>query len=142
MMNRLWLATCCGLVLATLSAVWLATAHAQQEAAADDTQQPSQRVVHVVLFKFKESAKPEDIDTIVAGFAALPKKIEGIVDYSWGTNSSPEGLNEGFTHVFIVTFKDAAARDAYLPHPAHQEFVKTLRPHLQQPLVVDFVPQG
>src|SRR6266481_4947032 len=78
---------------------------------------------HVVLFKFKAEATKEQIQEIVAGFQALPKKIDGIAAFEWGTDVSPEKLADGFTHCFVVTFKDAKARDAYLPHQAHKEFV-------------------
>ena len=41
-------------------------------------------------------------------------------------NNSPEGKNLGFTHVYMLTFEDAAARDAYLPHPDHAKFGELL----------------
>ncbi len=63
-----------------------------------------------------------------------------MADLEWGTNNSPEGLNQGFTHCFLVTFESKDDRDAYLPHPAHQEFVTLLRPYLKEALVVDFAP--
>lgn len=31
----------------------------------------------------------------------------------------------------VMTFSDAAARDAYLPHPAHQRVVERLVPMLE-----------
>jgi hypothetical protein len=93
---------------------------------------------HVVLFKFKADATKEQIDEIVAGFQALPKKIEGITAFEWGTNNSPEGLAEGFTHCFVVTFDNAKSRDAYLPHQAHKDFVAILLPRLEKVLVVDY----
>jgi hypothetical protein len=31
------------------------------------------------------------------------------------------GYGRGYTHGFCMTFVDAAARDAYLPHPEHRE---------------------
>jgi hypothetical protein len=96
---------------------------------------------HVVLFKFKPEATKEQIDQIVAGFQALPKKIDGITAFEWGTNNSPEGLAEGFTHCFVVSFKDAKSRDAYLPHQAHKEFVAILLPRLEKVLVVDYFAQ-
>jgi hypothetical protein len=40
-----------------------------------------------------------------------------------------------------VTLTDAAARDAYLPHPAHVAFTQQLQPILERVLVVDYVPQ-
>ncbi len=94
---------------------------------------------HVVLFKFKDGAPPEAIRAIEEKFRGLKARIPGIADFEWGTNVSPEKLDQGFTHCFFVTFPDAAARDAYLPHPAHQEFVAVLRPHLDKVLVVDYV---
>ena len=93
---------------------------------------------HVVLFKFKTDASKEQIQEIVAGFQALPTKIEGITAFEWGTDVSPEGLAEGFTHCFVVTFKDAKSRDAYLPHQAHKDFVANLLPKLDKVLVVDY----
>ena len=56
----------------------------------------------------------------------MPQKIDAIHDYEWGTNNSPEDHAKGYTHCFLVTFKSEADRDAYLPHPAHQAFVKVL----------------
>jgi hypothetical protein len=93
---------------------------------------------HVVLFKFKESAAPEDITRIENAFRALPGKIPQIVDFEWGINNSPENRSQGFTHCFFVTFRNEADRDAYLPHPAHKEFGKVLGPHLDKVLVIDY----
>lgn len=96
---------------------------------------------HVVLFKFKDGATPEQVKEVEAAFTALPSKINTIIGYEWGNNVSPENLNQGFTHCFLVTFKDAAGRDYYLPHPAHKEFGKILGPHLDKVLVFDFIDQ-
>ena len=93
---------------------------------------------HVVLFKFKDSSTPADVERIVATFRGLPAKITEIDGFEWGTDVSPEGKAQGFTHCFLVTFKSEADRDAYLPHPAHQEFVAIVRPHVDQVCVVDF----
>jgi uncharacterized cupredoxin-like copper-binding protein len=93
---------------------------------------------HVVIFKFKDSATPAQVKEVEQAFSALPSKIPTIIDYEWGTNVSPENLAQGYTHCFLVTFKNAADRDAYLPHPAHKEFGKVLGPHLDKVLVIDF----
>jgi hypothetical protein len=94
---------------------------------------------HVVLFKFKDGAPADAVKAIEEKFRGLKSKIAGISDFEWGTDVSPEKLSQGFTHCFFVTFPDAAARDAYLPHPAHQDFVALLKPHLDKVLVVDYV---
>lgn len=93
---------------------------------------------HVVLFKFKDSASQADVQKVVDAFAALPKKIDVIQGFEWGTDVGVENLSQGFTHCFLVTFRDAAGRDAYLPHPAHEDFKKLVGPLLDKVLVVDY----
>jgi hypothetical protein len=93
---------------------------------------------HVVLFAFKDDATFEQIDTVVRDFAALARTVPGIVSYESGTNVSPEGLNDGFTHCFTLSFARNEDRDAYLDHPAHTAFVGTLKNCLARSLVVDY----
>ena len=99
----------------------------------------AEKIQHVVSFKFKSTAKPEDIKKVESAFAELKKKIPQIQALEWGTNISPEKLNQGFTHCWILTFSSAADRDAYLVHPDHKEFGKNLGPVLEDVLVIDFV---
>lgn len=94
---------------------------------------------HVVLFKFKPSASPATVAAIEAAFRDLCAGLDFVKDFEWGRNSSPEGLDRGFTHCFLVTFDGPDARDAYLPHPAHVAFCRTwLDEHLEAACVVDF----
>ena len=93
---------------------------------------------HVVAFKFKESASKADIDKVVAAFGALKTRIPTIVQYEWGTNNSPEKLNRGCTHGFILTFNSEKDRDDYLVHPAHKEFGALVGPLLGEVFVIDF----
>jgi lysophospholipase L1-like esterase len=99
---------------------------------------PAKKLRHVVLFKFKDDSTPADVARIVAAFRGLPAKITEIDGFEWGTDVSPEGKSQGFTHCFLVTFKTEADRDAYLPHPAHKEFVSIVGPHVDKVCVVDF----
>lgn len=94
---------------------------------------------HVVLFKFKDTATPDQVKQVEDAFRELPSKIDTITGYEWGTNVSPEGKNDGFTHCFFLTFKDKAGLDVYLPHPAHKAFGAQLRPILDKVCVVDYV---
>jgi hypothetical protein len=93
---------------------------------------------HVVLFKFKDSSQPGDVKKVEDAFAGLSKKIALIKDFEWGTNNSPENLNQGLTHCFLVTFTSEKDRDAYLIHPEHQKFVEVLKPHLDKVTVLDY----
>lgn len=97
---------------------------------------------HVVLFKFKDDATSAQVQQIEAAFRALPDQITVIHTFEWGTDVSVEGLAQGFTHCFFVTFQSASDRDAYLPHPAHQAFGALLRPYLDKVLVLDYWTQA
>ena len=102
---------------------------------------PSSVLRHVVLFAFKPGASAEQVERVVADFGTLQQAIPGIESYEWGTNVSPEGLNDGFTHCFTLTFASNEARDGYLVHAAHQDFVATLGACLERSLVVDYWSQ-
>jgi len=106
------------------------------------TAPPVGTVRHVVVFKFKPGATEEQIKQVTDAFVALKTKIPGIVSLEHGVNNSPEKRNQGFTHVYQVTFTDAAARDAYLPHPAHKAFGELLGKLgvLEDVFVVDYTP--
>lgn len=93
---------------------------------------------HVVMFQFKDSATPAQIEAVAKAFGELPSKIDTIVDYEWGTSESLEGRNDGLTHCFFVTFKDKAGLETYIPHPAHVAFKEILVPILEKALVFDY----
>jgi hypothetical protein len=93
---------------------------------------------HIVMYKFKDGLPGAQLQEVIDAFGGLPKKIDTIVGYEAGTNVSPEGKSEGFTHVFVVTFKTAADRDAYLVHPAHQAYVQVVKDRREKVIVFDF----
>lgn len=93
---------------------------------------------HVVAFKFKETATVDDIKKVEQAFAELPKQISQIEKFEWGTNNSPEKLNKGCTHGYILTFKSEKERDDYLVHPAHKAFGSLVGPLLGDVFVIDF----
>jgi len=93
---------------------------------------------HVVAFKFKDTATKEKIKEVEDAFRALKGKIPQIVSYEWGTNISPEKLDKGFTHGFILTFKNDKDRDAYLVHPEHKKFGELVGGVLADVFVIDF----
>jgi len=93
---------------------------------------------HVVLFKFKADTPRHTLRKIEKAFYSLPEKIPEIADFEWGLNNSPEGINKGFTHCFILTFSTEEDRAAYLPHPDHKRFGEILHPWLDDVLVVDY----
>lgn len=99
------------------------------------------KVHHVVCFKFKSTATPDDVKRVESAFAALQEKIPGIESLKWGTNVSTEQRNKGFTHCFVLTFKSQKERDAYLEHPEHKAFGNLVGPLVDDIFVIDFVPR-
>lgn len=97
---------------------------------------------HIVMFKFKDSATPAQVEAVEKAFGELPSKIDTIVDYEWGISESVEGKNDGLTHCFFVTFKDKAGLETYIPHPAHVAFKEVLIPILDKALVFDYTAKG
>lgn len=102
------------------------------------TQDPKKLLRHIVLFKFKKDAAKEQVDKVVKAFRDLPGKIDAIHDFEAGIDVSIENKSKGFTHGFVVTFRNEADRAIYLPHPEHQEFVKLVGPVVEDVIVFDY----
>ena len=139
--NLVYLAV--GAILLTGCAAVHETKHTTDNELAEDCplprgKKPGQILRHVVLLKFKDDATAEQIRKVEIAFAALPGKVDAIYDLEWGTDVSVEGLQQGFTHCFFVSFRSEDDRAKYLPHPAHKEFGQILGPHLDKVLVVDY----
>ena len=93
---------------------------------------------HVVLFQWKAGTSQATVDEAFRALAGLKGIIPGLQTFEGGPYSSPEGLNQGYTHGFIMTFTDAASRDAYLPHPEHERAKAVIVPHLAGVVAFDF----
>jgi hypothetical protein len=93
---------------------------------------------HLVLYKFKADATPAQVQQVIDAFSGLPKKIDTIIGFEHGPNVSPEGKSDGLTYCFNVTFRDEKGRDAYLVHPAHQEYVKVVQDKRDRVIVFDY----
>ena len=95
---------------------------------------------HVVLFKFNDDLAEIRVQKIETAFRDLCRGLSFVTGFEWGRNSSPENLNMGLTHCFLVTFANEQDRDVYLPHPAHVEFCKTyLEGNLEKVCVIDYM---
>lgn len=106
------------------------------------TAKPAKLLRHVVLYKFKAEITEKQVQEVVDAFSALPGKIDAIIDFERGTNISQENKSEGFTHSFVVTFRDTASRDAYLKHPAHDDYVKVVKDRREKVIVFDYWVEG
>lgn len=93
---------------------------------------------HFGVFEFKPEITHEQIDESFVALTDLTNKIPGLLSVEHGPYKSDEGLNDGFTHGFIMTFESPEARDAYLPHPDHIKVVDLVQPRLKRLVVFDF----
>ncbi len=101
--------------------------------------QDSSQLRHVVCFKFKADATEAQIEALIDAFVELEDQISEVKALEWGTNNSPEGLDKGMTHIFQLTFDNEDGRDVYLPHPAHQAFIKEHTGIVEDVVVVDYL---
>ena len=93
---------------------------------------------HVVSLKYKSDATTKQIDEAVKAFEDLEKKIPEIIDFEWGVNNSKEGKSKGFTHSFMLSFRNEETLDIYLKHPDHLALVAKVGPLLDDVFVMDY----
>ena len=96
------------------------------------------QIKHFGVFVFKPGITPTQIDHCFAEMRGMVGRIPGLLDMIHGAYDSPEGLDDGFTHGFIMTFDSPAARDTYLPHPEHERVKAIVVPCLDRVVVFDF----
>jgi len=98
-------------------------------------------VRHFVAFKFKDGTTASQVSDVLDSFKHLKKEIANVLSLENGVNSSPENLNKGLTHAFLLTFPSTAARDVYLNHPSHLKFKDKALPLVADVFVMDFSPE-
>ncbi len=54
------------------------------------------------------------------------------------STTAREERAQGLTHGFIMTFADAAARDAYVVHPDHEKFKAAALEMVEDVVIFDF----
>ncbi len=93
---------------------------------------------HVVLLGFRKDVGEAETRQVAERFGFLLREVPGIEAYEWGVNCSSEGLSNGLTHCFVLTFATTPARDAYLVHSSHVAFTEWVRPFVNVVTVVDY----
>ena len=95
------------------------------------------KIYHMVLVKFA-SAKAHRAPELGAALAALQAKMPGFLSVRGGPYSSPEGLNQGYTHGYLMVFENADVRNRYLTHPDHETLKQAFLPDLEGVVAFDF----
>jgi hypothetical protein len=95
-------------------------------------------VRHYGMFQFKDGITAAQIDECFSELKGMIGRIPGLLSMEHGPYESTEGLNDGFTHGFIMSFDSGKSRDAYLPHPEHERVKEIVVPRLARLVVFDF----
>ncbi|KAK0637463.1 stress responsive A/B barrel domain-containing protein [Bombardia bombarda] len=103
-------------------------------------------ITHIVMFEFKKDASPKAIETACTKMLALketcrePRTLTPYIrKITGGRDNSPEKLQNGLTHAFVVEFESAAERDYYVEmDPAHQDFKRDIKDIVEKATVLDF----
>lgn len=75
---------------------------------------------HIVLTKFKSETAENKIADIYAGLSALTEKLSGARNFTGGRSESPEQIERGYMHGFVIDFDSWADLGAYAEHPEHK----------------------
>lgn len=75
---------------------------------------------HIVLTKFKPETPEAKIAEIYGGLAALTDKLPGAQGFTGGRSESPEQIERGFMHGFVIDFDSWEALQTYAENPEHQ----------------------
>jgi hypothetical protein len=118
--------------LLTLTILSLTSLHAQKN------KETEKQLRHVVLFTFKSTSSAKSVDSVVKAFNNLYGSVPQVKKMEWGLNMSPEHLDQGFTHCFVLTFSSEKDLASYQLHPAHKAFQTILKPHMDKVFVVDY----
>ena len=126
-----------GLLMLTMIGWALSCSTVAKSEATSEVKSKQKVLRHVVTFQFKDEVTAVRRAQAVKDFVSLKDEIPEIKSFEGGEDISVEGLNKGFTHCFILTFESEAARDIYIPHPAHKKLAEKNKPLMKDLVVVD-----
>lgn len=75
---------------------------------------------HIVLTKFKPDVSEETINGIYKGLAAVTETLEGAANFTGGRSQSPEQIERGYMHGFVIDFDSWEALQAYTDNESHK----------------------
>ena len=75
---------------------------------------------HIVLTKFKPETSELKIAGIYAGLSALAETLPGAQNFTGGRSESPEQIERGYMHGFVIDFDSWDALQNYADNPDHQ----------------------
>jgi Stress responsive A/B Barrel Domain len=75
---------------------------------------------HIVLVRFRSDVNEAQIAAIFADLAAIKAVLPGVLAVTAGRSDSPEAMERGYMHGFVVDFADWGTLAAYQAHADHK----------------------
>lgn len=75
---------------------------------------------HIVLIRFQSDVSEAAIAALWDDLMTIRDKVPGTLSITAGRSQSPERIERGYMHGFVVDFADWDALAAYQTHPDHQ----------------------
>lgn len=94
-------------------------------------------VVHIVMLKFKDENKKENLERIKQMLESLVEKIEPLLSMEVGIDFMQS--ERSFDLVLISTFKDKEGLSVYATHPEHINVINVIKQATVISKVVDYV---
>ncbi|MBT8456450.1 MAG: Dabb family protein [Rhodobacteraceae bacterium] len=86
---------------------------------------------HIVLVRFRVDITEDVIESIFGGLTALQTKLPGILGVTAGRSESPEQMERGYMHGFVIDFENWQALDRYARDPDHKALGAQLVDHAE-----------
>ena len=80
----------------------------------------NEMIRHIVLTKFNTETTEEAIAEIYAGLSTLTDKLSGAHNFTGGRSQSPEQIERGYMHGFVIDFDSWVDLKLYADHPEHK----------------------
>ena len=86
---------------------------------------------HIVLTKFKPDVSEEIIKGIYDGLAAVTDTLPGAANFTGGRSQSPEQIERGYMHGFVIDFDSWDALQTYTDNEQHKALGRRLVAHAE-----------
>lgn len=75
---------------------------------------------HIVLTKFRPDVAEATVQSIYSGLSDLSASLPGAGGFTGGRSKSPEQIERGYMHGFVIDFDDWAALETYQNNETHK----------------------
>ncbi|KAG6395484.1 hypothetical protein SASPL_146129 [Salvia splendens] len=82
---------------------------------------------HILLAKFKEGITEEEKEECIKRFEKIVHHFPSLKSFKWGEELSVANYQQGFTHIFDLTFESVEGVAHYLSHPDHLAYAQLLK---------------